>query len=460
MKQPRTCDLFTFLSPQGRKTGSMGKRSLSKIACVIFLCSATAIASPAKTHFKKLANFDLADGATPYATLIQATDGNFYGTTPSGGANLTNCGSRGCGTIFKVTARGKLITLYSFCAQQDCADGSLPYGSLIQATDGSFYGTTAEGGENLTACNGNGCGTIFRITPAGQLTTLYSFCSQQNCADGEGPLSGLVQTTNGTFYGTTAGGGANSGGTVFNISAAGTLTTLYSFCALENCTDGTSPQAGLVQATDGNFYGTTYQGGTYRSCPGQQGCGTVFTVTPGGALTTLHSFNGTDGWDPVAGLVQATDGNFYGTTYEGGANCTFCGGTVFEITPEGTLTTLYDFCPKTQCGSGSNPLGVLVQATDGNFYGTTISGGMYGTGGNGTVFKINTGGNLITLHSFAAPRSYYPYAGLVQATNGDFYGTTAYGGLTRTCNFQKHFRGCGTVFRLAVGLEPASRTKP
>jgi uncharacterized repeat protein (TIGR02543 family) len=163
---------------------------------------------------------------------------------------------------------------------------------------------------------------VFKITPTGTLTTLYSFCAQSGCTDGEYPVAGLVQGTDGNFYGTTPEGGANGGGTVFKITPTGTLTTLYSFCAQSGCTDGEDPVAGLVQATDGNFYGTTYEGGT-------DGFGTIFKITPTGTLTTLYSFSGPDGAYPEAGLVQATDGNFYGTTEYGGASNS---GTVFSLT--------------------------------------------------------------------------------------------------------------------------------
>lgn len=164
-------------------------------------------------------------------------------------------------------------------------------------------------------------------------------------------------------------------GTVLKITAGGKLSTLYSFCAQTGCTDGYAPEAGLVQATDGNFYGTTYRGGAY-------GYGTVFKITPGGTLTTLHSFDSTDGANPyLGGLVQATDGNFYGTTYFGGTNND---GTIFKITSGGTLTTLHSF-PYTD---GVLPIGRLLPATNGTFYGTTTYGG---ANGHGTVFSISVG---------------------------------------------------------------------
>jgi uncharacterized repeat protein (TIGR03803 family) len=219
------------------------------------------------------------------------------------------------------------------------------------------------------------CVTMFSATAAivstaQTFTTLYNFCSQVNCADGSQPTSELVQGLDGSFYGTTYIGGANSFGTVFTITPSGTLTTLHSFGG----DDGGLSTAGLVQGTDGNFYGTTQGGGT-------NGDGTAFKITPSGTLTTLHSFDGSDGSTPYAGLIQATDGNFYGTTYSGGTGGT--AGTAFKITPSGTLTTLHSF-------GGSDGVLLtagLVQGTDGNFYGTTFTAG---PNGYGTVFRLNS----------------------------------------------------------------------
>ena len=314
-----------------------------------------------------------ADGAAPEGALLQTTDGNFYGTTAAGGAS-GNCSGvyvNGCGTIFKITPSGTLTTLYSFCPQTGCADGTTPDAGLVQAADGNFYGTTEWGGAY-------GDGTVFKLTPAGTLTTLHAF----NGNDGYSPGGGLVQASDGNFYGTTVEGGANGSGTVFRITPSGTLTTLYSFCSQTNCTDGYFP-SGLVQANDGNLHGTTEYGGTNDSCNGIR-CGTVFKITLGGMLTTLHSFDGTDGFDPDW-LVQAHDGNFYGTTFQGGANNL---GTIFELTPNGTLTTLYSFCSQQNCPDGAYPDG-LMQSRDGNFYGTTT--GFYTSGGarnDGTVFRL------------------------------------------------------------------------
>jgi uncharacterized repeat protein (TIGR03803 family) len=333
------------------------------------------------------------DGGMPHAALLQATNGNFYGTTSLGGANNNSLcifkHESSCGTIFKITPGGKLTTLYSFCSQANCVDGYNPSAAVVQAKNGNFYGTTSYGGTGK--CTPKCGGTAFKITPGGKLTTLYSFCSQSNCADGSASFAPLVQATDGNFYGTTLFGGANCaaadfcGGTVFKITPRGKLTTLYSFCSQANCTDGNDPVA-LVQATNGNLYGTTFYGGANNY-------GTVFEITPAGKLTTLYSFcsqvDCTDGEIPVS-LVQATNGNFYGTAGSGGANFTY--GTVFEITPAGKLTTLYSFCSQANCADGEYPA-ALVQATNGNFYGTTAEGGAgcRSPGGCGTVFRLAAG---------------------------------------------------------------------
>jgi uncharacterized repeat protein (TIGR03803 family) len=413
-----------------RIVNALGKLNCGKRAYAAFLLfAATAIVLPAQT-FTTLHRFDGTDGSNPEAELVQSTDGNLYGTTDRGGLYRGGlCG--GCGTVFKITPTGTLTTLYSFCSQSRCTDGVNLMAALVQATDGNFFGTTYEGGAANIIPQGGG--TVFKITPSGTLTTLYSFCSQSGCPDGLNPMAALVQASNGNFYGTTSTGGANGGGTVFKITPSGKLTTLHSF----NSTD--YPSARMVQATDGNFYGTTSGGGA-------NGYGTVFKITPSGTLTTLHSFGPTDGWFPYAGLIQATDGNFYGTTSGGH-------GTVFKITPSGTLTTLYSFCSQSGCADGDQPSAGLIQATDGNFYGTTRLGGANGPY-DGTVFKITASGMLTTLHSFNSGDGTNPAAALVQDTNGSFYGTAA-------CNGFSFFH-CddGTVFRLSVHLGPFVETLP
>src|ERR1022692_2046575 len=216
----------------------LGKLSWGTTVCAVFVvCAATAITLPAQVT--TLFTFDGTHGASPYAGLVQATDGDLYGTTWGGGA-------KNAGTVFKITSAGILTTLYSFCSQTNCTDGAEPEAGLFQAANGDLYGTTSSGGSH------DG-GTVFKITPSGTLTTLYSVCSQSACTDGLQPVAGLVQLANGDFYGTTQYGGANSSGTVFKLTPSGTLATLYSFCSQSGCPDGVDPTAGLVQAANGDL---------------------------------------------------------------------------------------------------------------------------------------------------------------------------------------------------------------
>jgi uncharacterized repeat protein (TIGR03803 family) len=418
-----------------------GYKETARIVAVI--CVATAVASHAQA-FTRIASFDGTNGAYPVAPLIQGADGFLYGTTSQGGNTFgfPTCSPYGCGTVFRVTPNGKVTTLYSFCSQANCADGRTPLGGLALGLNGNLYGTTFEGG-----VNDNGSGTVFEITPQGKLTTLYNFCSQTNCPDGAGPLSGLTLGIDGKFYGTTIGGGSGLEGVTFSVSPSGNYTTLYSFCTTRPCADGSEPAGTLALATNGKFYGTTPLGGTF-------GAGTIFQLTPSGVETRVHSFSGTQNIDNVAnGVMQASDGNLYGTMYEGGLNG---GGTVFRLTAQGRLTTLYAFCSQSNCSDGVHPHSQLIQGTDGNLYGTTAGG----EGPYGSVFQITPTGNLTTLYSFCAvnndcPSGATPEAGLVQATNGIFYGVALGGGVSTNCS-----GGCGTIFSIAMGFTPLVQPYP
>jgi len=322
-------------------------------------------------------------GVSPEGALVLGKDGNFYGTARLGG-------SANNGTVFKVTPSGVLTTLASFTG----VNGASPYGRLVQGSDGNFYGTTYGGGSS-------NLGTIFRVTPAGVLTSLVSF----NGTNGSIPYAGLIQASDGNFYGTTFAGGSirkTSDGTVFKMTPAGVLTSLISF----NGTNGNGPYGGLVQASDGNFYGTTFAGGSSNR-------GTVFKITPAGILTSLFSFNDPYGGNPYASLLIASDGNLYGTTRTGGS---VGDGSVFKITLAGASTTLASFD-----GSNAYPQSALVQDGTGNFYGTTSNG-------NGTIFKITPAGSLTTVLTFDGANGSSPYSGMVLGSDGNFYGTTQYGG--------------------------------
>jgi len=357
------------------------------------------------------------DGSYPVQPPVIGTDSNLYGTTFDGGSN-------GDGTVYMMTPQGTLSTIHTFYG----GDGFGPRGLLFE-TNGVFYGTTKEGGAFVSSSN-DGYGTIFTITPQGILTTIHNFDS----TDGNTSDSGVVPG-NGTFYGTTYGGGAgstftgtnvsdsygdsvqNPPGTVYTVTAQGTVTTVHSFSGA----DGANPGKEAVVGTDGDVYGTTLFGGANNA-------GTVYTISSAGTFTLLYSFTGgDDGAYPKAQLVQGSDGNFYGTTLNGGgkAGLKRCGtigcGTVFKITPQGTLTTLHDF------DGDPEPAvpGSLTLGPDGNFYGTSYTGG---TNHIGTVFMITPEGVVTTLHQFGGPDGSYPIAGLTLASDGSYYGTTTAGG--------------------------------
>ena len=272
--------------------------------------------------------------------LLLATDGNFYGTTPKG---------QGAGKIFRVTHSSKLSIVHAFCSLPDCADGDYPWGSLIQGSDGYLYGTTVNGGPGCTE-QYLGCGTIFRMTLAGELTTLYTFCLQAGCPDGRGPSGAIVQTPDGSLYGVA---GSNGGAEIWRLTPAGTLTVLYTFCERPDCRGGSDPQGGLSLGPDGALYGATV---SYA---------TIFKITPDGRFQVLVK----PGGPAYAPPIPATDGNLYGTVEGGG---THGYGYIYKMTPSGDLTILYSFCALPECADGYSPQGPVLQATDGNFYGTTF----------------------------------------------------------------------------------------
>ncbi len=460
---------------EGRTTSMKGLRHskyLDRHFVLLTVCLAASVSAGGQTEtiakagqqsastapvFTTLVSFDGIHGLNPSTPLIQGNDGNFYGTTPTGGANSW-------GTIFQMTPEGTLTTFYNFCNQTSCTDGANPEAGLVQGNDGNFYGTTVNGGEVMCVgqCSG---GTVFTLTPSGALTTLYSFATTGNPA-GSNPQAPLVQGSDGNFYGTTYDFGSNcipyapACGSVFKITSSGTLNVLHSF----GLTDGGGP-SGLIQATDGNFYGTTFYGGpNVQPYGGSIGGGTVFRIAPDGTFATIHNFclqpDCADGSSPYSGLVQGSDGYLYGTTAYGGANCNslngnqysaFCG-TIFKITLGGELTTLWQFCSATSsCGTnGERPFAGLVQGTDGDFYGTTYGSGA-GPGEFGTIFKITPAGVLTTLYDFCSQPNcadgFYPQGTLVQGRDGKFYGTTTAGGIGTV---RPGAGGDGTVFSLGL----------
>ena len=387
-----------------------------------------ALAGPAvpvagQVQFQALYSFtgdSYSDGANPNAGLMQASDGNLYGTTYSGGYDNV-------GTVFRITTNGVYTSLYSFIGNvyNGTTDSAYPYyGSLVQASDGNLYGTSENGGTNAN-------GTVFQITTNGIESVRYSFTGG---TDGLSPLGGLVQASDGNLYGSTFSGTSYRYGTIFRMATNGDLTTLYTFTG---GSDGGHCMSRLVQASDGNLYGTT---AFYNTL------GTVFRITTNGVLTPLYYFDGNiNGGFPQGGLVQASDGNLYGTTEVGGVPNWYAltGGTVFRITTNGTLTSLYAF---TGGPDGGNPLANLVQASDGNLYGTTFYGGntnLNNGWGYGTLFSITTNGVFTSLYAFTgAGDGGNPVGGLVQASDGKLYGTTEYGGTN----------GYGAIFSLLVSV--------
>jgi uncharacterized repeat protein (TIGR03803 family) len=343
-------------------------------------------------------------GGFPEAGVVQGSDGDFYGTTLRGGRGAV-------GTVFRMTPEGALTTLVEFTGNGPSNKGSHPHAGVIQAGDGDFYGTTSEGGAY-------GVGTVFRMTPAGELTTLVEFTGNEASNKGSRPLAELVPGTDGDLYGTTERGGANGLGTLFKMSSSGVLTTLVEFTGNGPLNKGSHPHAGMIQAADGYFYGTTSGGGAY-------GMGTVFAMTSDGILTTLVEFTGNGrnnkGSGPEAGLVQGDDYSLYGTTTGGGASGQ---GTIFRMAPSGLMTTLVEFGDG---NGGANPMAGLLQGSDGNFYGTTRNGGTNDLA-QGAVFRMTPDGVVAILADFpfdeAVDNGRYPKGELVQASDGDFYGTT------------------------------------
>ena len=360
-------------------------------------------------------------GVQPTAGLIQASDGNFYGTTSSGGTN-------GAGTVFKMTPTGSFTTVANFSANGPPSAEVQPIAGLIQGGDGNFYGTTYVGGAN-------GFGTVYRLTPGGSLTTLVDFTGSGTGTNRGSNPNVLIQGSDGNFYGTTYQGGANDDGTIFKMSLAGSLTTLIDFTYTGTTNRGGYPSAGLTEGSDGNFYGTATYGGANND-------GTFFRMTPSGTLTTLIDFTGNGatnrGAFPQGELIQGGDGNLYGVAKQGGLNGSSQGGfgTLFKVTSDGSLTTLVDFAGGSPLGAAPNS---LVQGNDGNLYGTTLSGGAASVG---TIFKITPNGVLTSLIDFtsngASNRGSYPNGVLIQGNDGNFYGTTELGGLNTE----------GTVFSL------------
>jgi len=390
---------------------------------LLLLVLAATASCPAQV-LTTLATFDGTHGGNPQLmTLAQGLNGNLYGTAKFGGTS-------GNGVIFKISGGG-LTVLHNFTGA--APEGKYPVAGLLLGTNGNFYGTTEQGGTGAA-------GTIFRMTPAGGLVTLHGF----NGVDGYLPDASLIQV-GGNYYGTTTAGGTANAGAVYRMSGAGVVVDKYSFAGTP---DGGTPRAPVLYGSDGKFYGTTELGGTMFN-PG----GTVFRMTTAGIEAVLQSF---DGDEPYGGLVQGPDGSFYGTTLLGGL---FSAGTIFKVSADGkTLTKLHDFGVGTN--DGAEPYDGLVLAGDGYLYGTTSAG--VGTANEyGTIFRIATNGsNYSILYRFQnTTDGSYPKGGLLQATDGNFYGTTDRGGIVNNAVCLDGGT-CGVVFQFSMHLGPFVKALP
>lgn len=330
--------------------------------------------------------------------MTQGRDGNIYGTIGDDNSNAA-------GSAFKMTPSGTFTRIYSFCSLSKCADGSGPWGGLNLGMDGNLYGTTTGGG-SLNS------GSAFKLTPAGALTTVWSF---DNGTDGGVPWYPLLPGLDGNFYGVSNTQYGGDYGAFFKLVPTATPPYKESVLVDFNYTNGNDANL-PTQGMDGNFYGSTVSGGS-------KGLGVVYKITAGGAITLLHNFTGypSDGTDPIGAMVQGNDGAFYGVTWEGGSSNL---GTIFKITSNGTYTLLHNFVGRP--GDGAYPRSGLILGSDGNFYGTTLNGG---TANDGTLYKVNPSGQVTVLYNLCSQTNcsdgFSPVVPLLQHTNGKFYGSTS-----------------------------------
>ncbi len=366
------------------------------------------------------------DGSEPSGPLVIDSSGNLYGTTALGGSNNT-------GTVFELTAASVEHLVYSFGAQGG-TDGYSPNGRLAIDASGDLLGTTSGGGSGNALNPPDGSGTVFRISSAGAETLLHSFIQPSTSVDGGQPFSGVVLNAAGDAFGTTSAGGANGTGAVYEVTAAGSESLLHSFGALGSG-DGANPYGGLIMDAAGDLFGETSSGGA-------TGKGCIFEIPSGGSESVLYSFGASgpaDGSVPAGSLSMDSAGNLYGATQYGGANGT---GTIFELTTAGTEVILHSF-GAAGSGDGDGPNGDLLINAAGDIFGTTASGGSsrLSASGGGEVFEITPTGTYSVLYEFgqsAASDGQSPHGGLIEDSSGNLYGTTVSGGT----------HGDGTVFRI------------
>lgn len=399
---------------------------IGRVVCVLLLCVAGRASAQTYTVVTSLSAVAPPSGAGNLVwSLVQGLDGNFYGATEAGGGTCANNPFASCGTVFKVTPAGVFSVLHEFC-QGSCTDGGIPYAGLVLSPSGNFYGTTTQDEVNRG-------GTLYEITPTGTVTTLHSYTG----AGGDGTPYGPVVQAYDAFYGITGNGGSSSDGTVYKVTTSGTLTTLGTFSGTNGLEIPYAGQ-GLIEAANGDFYGVTSYG-----TESTNGCGSIFKVTPQGTLSTAFGFINTsaDGCGPSGSLVQVANGNFYGVTISGG---TGNNGVIFQMTPAGAVTLLHSFCSESNCADGTTPNAGLTLGSDGNFYGTTIYGGAFG---EGVIYQMTPSGTFKVLYSFCSQSGCsdgaLSYSSLIQATDGNFYGTTSSGGGSGNG---------GTVYKLSMGL--------
>lgn len=390
-------------------------RILLSAAVILLALAATNPIAHAQTYVD-LYNFGTNSGdplpGQSQNTLVQGRDGNLYGTAQYGGAE-------GFGAVFKITPGGTLTVLHFFTG----SDGKYPASELTLGTGGNFYGTTRLGGTG--GCDGLGCGTVFRITPNGNLTTLYNFTGGD---DGASPFAAPIQATDGNFYGTAEYGGMAGYGVLYKMTSSGTITVLHAF----NVTDGSAPGTALVQGVDGKFYGVTEEGGLYQD-------GVAFSITAGGKFTLLHSFKSKQGHN-MSALIQGNDGFFYGTSVGGGVGNA---GTAYRLDAAGKFMNLYWFG-----GENGMPYSGLIQAGDGNIYGATGAAAFT----LGVIYRMTLPQHVYSqLYAFNSTGGDDAFVGPIQHTNGLFYGETTSGG-DLSCGPEGS--GCGTLYSFDIGLAP------
>jgi len=369
-------------------------------------------------------------GEAPLDEVIEAPDGSFFTTTEQGGANAKACAAagfmRGCGTVVQITGKSEKV-IFNFPAPAvGGTNGAAPIGGLVQGPDGALYGTTTAGPTSADY------GTVFKLVQNADtwtMQTLHAFTGYNTCTapvDGAVPVGRLVFAPDGFLYGTTSSGGCvlskgpphGNQGTLFRIASDGSgYQTLYNLDGFYTPTDPSVPNAGLTADPGGLLYGTSYFGGAADD-------GTVFSYTPStGALTRMHSFSGLspDGGAPYGALTRGTDGLLWGTTFSStnGGDPTY-NGTVFNINPQAPFTLTTFVFPGAPGGQYSQPKAGVIQASDGKFYGTT---------GNGGLYSITKAGVLTDLGVFPSTLATTdPVAVPLQGANGRIYGTTSDGG--------------------------------